>query len=45
MLLTEEERAQLEELAVAAGLTASDILRQYIRKAYEERFSKTAKKR
>jgi hypothetical protein len=33
MLLTKEERARLQALADERGLTASDVVRQYIRES------------
>lgn len=36
--VTDEERAMVRALADAQGLTASDIVRQYIRNGYRERF-------
>lgn len=41
MLMTEREREQLEELATHKGLTASDVLRQYIRAEHLARFGET----
>lgn len=37
--LTSEERRQLEELAKDAGLSASAVLRQLVRKAHDRKFS------
>jgi hypothetical protein len=38
MMVTPTEKAMLGELSVRFGLTESDVLRQYIRKAHEELF-------
>lgn len=42
MLMTERERQQLEELADQYGLTASDVLRQYVRTEHAARFGEDA---
>ncbi len=34
ILLSEDEKAWLEEIATSRGLTAADVLRQYIREAH-----------
>ncbi|HEY4012767.1 MAG TPA: CopG family transcriptional regulator [Polyangiaceae bacterium] len=36
ILLSDEEKAWLEEIAAARGLTSSDVLRQYVREAHAE---------
>lgn len=41
--LSEDERAWLEALAVDEGLSASDILRTLLRRAYRDRFGDVAK--
>lgn len=38
MMVTPTEKRQLGELSERFGLTESDVLRQYIRKAHEELF-------
>lgn len=39
MMVTPTEKAMLGELSVRFGLTESDVLRQYIRKAHAELLS------
>ena len=38
MMVTPTEKAMLEALSVRFGLTESDVLRQYIRRAHAETF-------
>ena len=46
MLISEDERAMLQQVADADGLTPSDYIRQHIRRAHAERFGAAkAKKR
>jgi hypothetical protein len=39
MLISDEEQRQLQELADADGVTASDYVRLFIRRAHEARFA------
>ncbi len=43
MLLSDEEYEMLQALADADGITASDLIRQYIRRAHAEKFVSKAK--
>jgi hypothetical protein len=45
MNLSEEERAMLEALSEADGVTASDYLRLLIRRQHQERFGAKPKKK
>jgi hypothetical protein len=45
MNLSEEERAMLEDLSEADGITASDYLRLLIRRQHSERFGAKPKKK
>jgi hypothetical protein len=38
IMLADDERGMVEALAVAAGLSASDIVRTQIREAYRKKF-------
>jgi hypothetical protein len=43
--LTDDEALAVAQISEETGLSASDVVRQAIRKAYAERFPTTAKKR
>jgi hypothetical protein len=45
MMLTEEEKRMLAAVADSDGLTASDVLRQFIRREYDSRFDAKGRKR